>query len=125
MKFTLNWIKHIFIFVTLEIDKITFEEFKKLLPKVWKDENPEKELRNAFDVFDPTNNGFFTPDQLRKFLMGFGENLDENDFKDFMKSITVQPDDTINVEGSYCGRHFILILNYSCAKFFYFYFKIW
>ena len=69
------------------------------MPKVWKVEDATSELRKAFDVFDPTNNGFFTPDQLKKFLTELGEILDETDFKEFMKSITVQPDDTINIDG--------------------------
>ena len=87
------------MFIFEELEKISFEEFKKILPKVWKEEDPIKELRNAFDVFDPTNNGFLTPEQLKHVMMGFGENLDENDFKELMKTIPVQPDDTINVEG--------------------------
>jgi len=56
-------------------------------------------LRKAFDVFDPTNNGYFTTDQLKKMLTQFGENLDEAEFKELLKSTTVQPDDTINIEG--------------------------
>ncbi len=83
-----------------ELEQITVEEFKKVLPKVWKEEDAESELRKAFDVFDPTNNGYFTTGQLKKMLTELGENLDEAEFKELLKNTTVQPDDTINVEGT-------------------------
>jgi Ca2+-binding EF-hand superfamily protein len=69
------------------------------LPKVWKEEDAVDELRKAFDVFDPTNNGYFTIEQLKKILTELGENLDDGEFKELLKNTTVQPDETINVDG--------------------------
>jgi len=89
----------VFIFKFKELDQITVEEFKKILPKVWKEEDAVDELRKAFDVFDPTNNGYFTIEQLKKILTELGENLDDGEFKELLKNTTVQPDDTINVDG--------------------------
>ena len=78
---------------------MNFEEFTRVLRKVWQQQDPISEIRNALEVFDPTGNGFFTVDQLKSMLLEFGENLEEDEFKEFTKTITIQPDGTINMEG--------------------------
>ena len=58
------------------------------------------QLKTAFEMLDPRNNGFFPVQELKKILSTFGEVLDENDWKEITKSVVIQPDDTINNEGS-------------------------
>lgn len=86
---------------------MNFGEFLILIKNVWKESSPE-ELRNAIDVFDPTGNGYLTVDSLKNTLLNLGENLDEEDFKEFVKTINVQPDGTINTEGDYFKIFLIL-----------------
>lgn len=69
------------------------------MERVWEDNNPTEELKEAFNVLDSGGNGFLTVDQLRKVLMQMGENLDEDDFKEILKSVPVQSDGTINNDG--------------------------
>lgn len=68
------------------------------MKKTWKTNDPQ-ELRQAIEVFDPIGNGYFTVEQLKSFLLSLGEPLDEDDFKEILKTITVQPDGTVNTEG--------------------------
>jgi Ca2+-binding EF-hand superfamily protein len=41
-----------------------------------------------------------TINQLREVLLGFGEKLDDDEFKELIKSISVQSDGTINNDGN-------------------------
>ena len=45
---------------------------------------------------DKSGNGYFTIDQIKKVLFTYGEKLDEDEFKEFTKSITIQTDGSIN-----------------------------
>lgn len=95
----------------LDIDRIDFNQFIKLLKKTWKANDPQ-ELRQAIEVFDPIGNGYFTVEQLKSFLLSLGEPLDEDDFKEILKTIAVQPDGTVNTEGNFFYfRSKILFLN--------------
>ncbi|CAF0704883.1 unnamed protein product [Brachionus calyciflorus] len=80
-----------------EIERINCNQFIKLLKKTWKEIDPT-ELRNAIEVFDPIGNGYFTIEQFKNTLLNLGESLEEDDFKEILKTITVQPDGTINTE---------------------------
>jgi Ca2+-binding EF-hand superfamily protein len=68
---------------------------------MWDNNDQVKVLHTAFEMLDPKNNGFMTVDQLKKILLNLGEKIDEEDFKELLKSVTVQPDGTINNEGFY------------------------
>lgn len=80
------------------IEQLNFEEFKKLLQKTWREDDPH-ELKNAVSVFDPAGNGYLTVQQLKNTMLNLGENLDEEDFKEILKNVNVQPDGTINTDG--------------------------
>lgn len=95
----------------LDIDRISFDQFIILLKNTWKSRNPQ-ELRQAIDVFDPIGNGYFTIEQLKSLLLSIGEPLNEDDFKEILKTVTVQPDGTINSEGKLLFEKKRLILKY-------------
>ncbi len=67
---------------------------------MWDNRDQVSQLQIAFEMLDPKNNGFMTVDQLKKILLNLGEKIDEDDFKELLKSVTVQPDGTINNEGN-------------------------
>jgi calcium-binding protein CML len=83
----------------LEIEKINFEDFLKLLENVWHINDSLIELKEAMNALDSKANGYLTVEELRHILLETGECLDEHDFKEILKSIEVQPDGTINNEG--------------------------
>lgn len=56
-------------------------------------EEEEKELRDAFRVFDKHNRGYITASDLRAVLRCLGENLSEDESK----------------SGNYCEYHLFLI----------------
>ncbi|CAF0821934.1 unnamed protein product [Brachionus calyciflorus] len=84
-------------FVVNEILDLNFEQFIRLLKKSWHGQSQE-ELKSAFDVFDPSDNGFFTIEQLKNLMMNYGEAIDEDDFKEILKLVDVHPDGTINTQ---------------------------
>lgn len=43
--------------------------------------------------------GYLSVDQLKEILAGFGEKLDDEEFKEFIKSVPVQTDGNINNSG--------------------------
>jgi Ca2+-binding EF-hand superfamily protein len=91
----------IIIIIKKDVENINFEEFKKILKKMWDNGDQVKQLQTAFEMLDTKNNGFLTVDQLKKILLNLGEKIDEEDFKELLKSVTVQPDGTINNEGTF------------------------
>ena len=71
------------------------------MKKIWENADNLKLLQNAFDIIDSKSNGFMTVDQVKKILLNFGEKIDEDDFKELLKSVPVQPDGTINNDGNF------------------------
>ncbi len=66
---------------------------------MWDNNDQMQQLQTAFEMLDPKANGFLTVDQLKKILLNLGEKIDEDDFKELLKNIPVQPDGTINNDG--------------------------
>lgn len=97
----------------LEIEKINFEDFLKLLENVWQVNDSLMELKEAMNALDSKSNGYLTVEELRHILLETGECLDEHDFKEIIKAVEVQPDGTINNEGCiFIYLFFILIINF-------------
>lgn len=85
---------------------MNFDECIRITQRIWKEIDPY-ELRDAVGVLDSGKNGYFTVEQLKRDLF-LGESLDEAEFKELIKTVQVQADGTINVEG--IDIFFILIL---------------
>lgn len=102
-------------------NKLTFDEFKSLLARLWYEANYAQELRDAFDAFDSLGNGYFTLEQMKSVLLGMGEKLDEQDFKEICKVITVKADNTINFEGISISSILFYCLQKSRKSFSYYY----
>ncbi|XP_026470464.1 neo-calmodulin-like, partial [Ctenocephalides felis] len=81
---------------------VSFEEFVEILsnmaansPGFNKDEE-EKELRDAFRVFDKHNRGYITASDLRAVLQCLGEDLREDEIEDMIKEVDVDGDGRID-----------------------------
>jgi len=58
---------------TKKSDLFDFPEFISLLGIIPKPSNPEEELMDAFRVFDKTNSGIITTQELKHVIRGLGE----------------------------------------------------
>ena len=56
-------------------------------------------LRDAVEELDRERNGFFKVDQLKSVLLNYGECLNDEEFKEFLKDVKVR-DGTIYTEGT-------------------------
>ncbi|KAF5287613.1 hypothetical protein FQA39_LY15816 [Lamprigera yunnana] len=59
-------------------------------------EQEEKELRDAFRVFDKHNRGYITASDLRAVLQCLGEDLSEEEIEDMIKEVDVDGDGRID-----------------------------
>lgn len=91
----------------LEIDadgdgNVSFEEFVDILSNMTdvnaesSADQEERELRDAFRVFDKHNRGFITASDLRAVLQCLGEDLDEDEIEDMIKEVDVDGDGRID-----------------------------
>uniref|UniRef100_A0A1A9UW47 EF-hand domain-containing protein n=1 Tax=Glossina austeni TaxID=7395 RepID=A0A1A9UW47_GLOAU len=83
---------------------VSFEEFVDILSNMaYEDKSglsvadqEERELRDAFRVFDKHNRGYITASDLRAVLQCLGEDLDEEDIEDMIKEVDVDGDGRID-----------------------------
>ncbi|XP_055302538.1 calmodulin-beta isoform X2 [Sitodiplosis mosellana] len=91
----------------LEIDidgdgNVSFEEFVDILSNMTdataesSADQEERELRDAFRVFDKHNRGYITASDLRAVLQCLGEDLDEDEIEDMIKEVDVDGDGRID-----------------------------
>ena len=90
----------IVVFLFKDVESFTFDQFVKLLEGVWVEVDHEKVLEAAFKAIDKEDAGYLSVEQLRDVLQGYGEKLDDDDFKEFIKNIPVQTDGNINNSGN-------------------------
>ncbi|KAH8338184.1 hypothetical protein KR059_011183, partial [Drosophila kikkawai] len=83
---------------------VSFEEFVDILSNMTYEDKSglssadqeERELRDAFRVFDKHNRGYITASDLRAVLQCLGEDLDEEDIEDMIKEVDVDGDGRID-----------------------------
>ncbi|KAF5281901.1 hypothetical protein FQR65_LT14485 [Abscondita terminalis] len=82
---------------------VSFEEFVEIAwtagagrDHVISTEEEEKELRDAFRVFDKHNRGYITPSDLRAVLQCLGEDLSEEEIEAMIKEVDVDGDGRID-----------------------------
>eukprot|EP00490_Sorites_sp_Unknown_P002626 CAMPEP_0114657422 /NCGR_PEP_ID=MMETSP0191-20121206/13918_1 /TAXON_ID=126664 /ORGANISM="Sorites sp." /LENGTH=118 /DNA_ID=CAMNT_0001876801 /DNA_START=308 /DNA_END=664 /DNA_ORIENTATION=- len=88
---------------TIDIDgdgEIDLDEFIYLLNKKKKGKSAQlswdKELKQAFDVFDIDGNGDISAEELANIMKALGENLNKDDIEFMMKSVDTNSDGTID-----------------------------
>ncbi|XP_076642108.1 uncharacterized protein LOC143352941 [Halictus rubicundus] len=82
---------------------VSFEEFVGIVSNISANETTspdqnqeEKELRDAFRVFDKHNRGYITASDLRAVLQCLGEDLSEEEIEDMIKEVDVDGDGRID-----------------------------
>ncbi|CAO1420024.1 unnamed protein product [Diamesa hyperborea] len=82
---------------------VSFEEFVDILSNIQDNDQQEtsadqeeRELRDAFRVFDKHNRGYITASDLRAVLQCLGEDLDEDEIEDMIKEVDVDGDGRID-----------------------------
>ncbi|KAJ4426649.1 hypothetical protein ANN_26447 [Periplaneta americana] len=97
---------------------VSFEEFVEIVSNMGAAtdrtaDQEEKELRDAFRVFDKHNRGYISASDLRAVLQCLGEDLSEEEIEDMIKEVDVDGDGRIDFyvrigaeisEGSEIGR---------------------
>lgn len=73
---------------------------------IWEKKNEVDDLEEAFKIIDKEDNGYISVEQLKEILSGFGEKLDEDEFKELIKNIPVQTDGNINNIGIFFSNKF-------------------
>ncbi|XP_046416910.1 calmodulin isoform X1 [Neodiprion pinetum] len=82
---------------------VSFEEFVEIVSNMGgtsaeeaTEDQEEKELRDAFRVFDKHNRGYITASDLRAVLQCLGEDLSEEEIEDMIKEVDVDGDGRID-----------------------------
>lgn len=70
--------------------KIDFWEFCTLMAHKMGDTNPNETLRKAFEVFDGDGSGTISSVEIRDVMHEMGEQLEEEDMDDLMRSMDVK-----------------------------------
>ena len=78
---------------------INYTEFLKLMKdSEIADPEAEKDMMEAFRVFDTEGNGFINSDVLRHVMTNIGESLTEEESQDFIKLIDADGDGLVNYQ---------------------------
>jgi hypothetical protein len=80
---------------------IELEEFFELMAKKMKQQDVEEEIIESFKVLDKDGQGYLTKEQLKYFMMTYGEKLKEVDADMMCREADADGDDQID----YGGKH--------------------
>ncbi|VUZ56472.1 unnamed protein product [Hymenolepis diminuta] len=77
---------------------IDFDEFLKLMKKKIDDCQPERELKEAFQVFDMNGDGYITQTELMRTMEGFGERVSRRESVDMIRHADIDGDGRVDYE---------------------------
>ena len=85
--------------------EVDFDEFVKIMLKYWKDPvDEEKELKDAFKVFDRNNDGYVVADEIKYVMKNLGHDLSDKDIDEIMKKADVNGDGRLDYEGKVLNK---------------------
>ena len=79
-------------------NEIDFAEFLVLMKSRIGERDPEKELRDAFAVFDSDGSGFIDRSELKKLMANLGQALTDGELDDMMDEVDTNGDGEISFE---------------------------
>jgi len=79
-------------------NEIDFNEFLLLMKSRIGERDPEKELRDAFAVFDTDNSGAIDRKELKRLMKKLGQNLSEAELDAMMDEVDINGDGEISFE---------------------------
>ena len=79
-------------------NEIDFEEFLILMKSRIGERDPEKELKDAFAVFDSDGSGFIDRSELKKLMANLGQALTDGELDDMMDEVDTNGDGEISFE---------------------------
>jgi len=77
---------------------IDFDEFVILMQSQSSKDDPDKELRDAFKVFDSDGNGSIDRDELKKLMTNLGQHLSDGEVDAMMELVDANNDGEISFE---------------------------
>ncbi|KAL7076621.1 hypothetical protein ACQ4LE_004127 [Meloidogyne hapla] len=75
---------------------IELDEFVKMMSRKVKESESEKELREAFQVFDKDNDGFISHFELRFVMQNLGEDLTDFEVREMIREADLDGDGKVN-----------------------------
>ena len=78
--------------------KIELGEFIQLILKNSPDTETEKEVINAFRVFDKEGNGLINTEELKHIMMTIGDKMTEDEAEEMIREADIDEDGVINYE---------------------------
>ena len=92
-----------------ESGTIDFNEFLTIVMMYWKDPvDEEKELREAFQVFDRNGDGYVVAEEIKYVMANLGQNLTDSEVLDIIKKADVDGDGRLNYEGEEYYNYYLL-----------------
>lgn len=82
---------------------VTFEKFEKVVLKLLQDttlaRDDEEKIYRAFKTLDQDSKGFLRPEELKEFMVQFGEKFTDEEFEEMLSSCVDPQEGKIYYEG--------------------------
>ena len=78
--------------------KISFDDFVDMMEQLNKENDPEVEILNSFQIFDVENSGLISNQDLFHIIRTFGETLTDKEIEEIISEADVDGDGYINYE---------------------------
>ncbi|XP_065583072.1 uncharacterized protein LOC136042103 isoform X1 [Artemia franciscana] len=95
---------------------IEFSEFVIAMAKSVNDIDAEKEIKEAFDVFDKDGNGHINVEELRYVSVNLGETFSDEDIAEMLKQADFDGDSVVNYKGIFLCLDIFLKLLDGCKN---------
>lgn len=78
---------------------INFDEFLYIMMPVFTGHFKDDELKYAFKKFDADDSGYITADEIKKILTKIGQNFNDKEITDMIRSVDADSDSRLNFNG--------------------------
>ena len=77
---------------------ITFEGFKGLMDRKFRDDDIEEEIIETFKKFDQDNNGLIGPEDVFNLLQSFGQDITISEAEEMIRNVDLDGDGFVNYQ---------------------------